>query len=236
MTEFDLETYLRDFAKIVQAQELINDEWVCDGYWCKNRWLHAAIWGALVKAVPGGLIPLVEPSMDCNYKPDLVMIDNHLKKHVVVEYESSNSSDERLVLKDLAHYKADILSYRDAAAHGNDPEWHLPKVWLIISTLPSCAVTDWPWHGYNRNTNAGPAKKSQDDRNRSPLAYYEEVLHTAFAEHWREIAEAMPRDKTKKVLLVWANIDQATITIKNLNGFRQESKGIPLLPQSPHEK
>ena len=236
MTTFDLDAYLRDFGKIVQSHQVINEEWVCNGYWCQNRWLHAAMWGALVKAVPAGLIPLVEPSMDCNYKPDLVMIDKDLKKYVVVEYESSNSSDERLILKDLAHYKADILSYRDAAAHGNDPGWHLPKVWLIISTLPSCSVTDWPWHGYNRNIDAGPGTKNQSDRNRSPLTYYEEVLHKAFADHWREIAEAMPGDSTKGVRLVWANIDQATISVKNINGVRQESKGIPLFPEVSRRK
>lgn len=199
-------------------------DWVIDGTWNSGRWLHGAIWGALAAAAPENTMVLVEPSLSGIFKPDLVFINSKHEKLVVIEYESSNSSDERLIMKDLAHYKQTIIGYAGAENFPGKPDWVLPKLWLIISTLPSEEVKNWPWHGYNGSYSEGygPAEKNQAARNDNPLKYYEQSLHKAFADHWREIRKEMPDIERQGVQLVWANIDQNCIRVMNINGQSQE--------------
>jgi hypothetical protein len=197
---------------------------VINGDWNSGRWLHGAIWGALAAAAPKNTMVLVEPSLSGIFKPDLVFINSKHEKLVVIEYESSNSSDERLIMKDLAHYKQTIIGYARAENFPEDANWVLPKLWLIISTLPSKKVENWPWHGYNGSYSEGygPAEKNQPVRDANPLQYYEESLHKAFETHWDEICEALPDIKCQGVQLVWANIDQNCIRVMNINGQSQE--------------
>lgn len=203
------------------AEGFLGPVWVTDGYWIEQRWLHGAFWGALTMATPGGTMALVEPGISRDFRPDLAFINKRHEKVAIVEYESSNSSDERLIAKDLWHYQTAIESYKGFEQHIGDPEWVFPKLWLIISTLPSCQVVRWPWHGYNTQRGCGPAVKDRNQRNANPLGYYEDSLHSAFEETWGAVSLGLPMIEEAGVQLVWANVDQTHVRVMNVNGQPQ---------------
>ncbi|WP_019644294.1 hypothetical protein [Novispirillum itersonii] len=216
------------------AEGFLGPEWVTDGFWIEQRWLHGALWGALTMSAPAGTMALVEPGIRRDFRPDLAFINPRHEKIAVIEYESSNSSDERLIVKDLWHYRTEIESYKGFEQHSGDPEWVLPKLWLIISTLPSCEVANWPWHGYNKQRECGPVIKDRNLRNANPLAYYEDSLHKAFADAWKGITSSLPMIEKHGVQLVWANVNQTDIRVMNVNGQPQgdNTTAFVLFPES----
>jgi hypothetical protein len=94
-----------------------------DGSWNKNSWLHARMFGALVRSVNRPYIPMVEVFWNQGFHPDLCVVDLQDVTIGVIEYESTNSSDERIVAKDLAHFESAILEYKTRPVE-------LPKWWL----------------------------------------------------------------------------------------------------------
>jgi hypothetical protein len=198
-------------------QNLLSWDSLLDGRWNGNSWLHARMFGAMVRAVRRPAFPMVEVKWNGGFVPDLCLVDGRDKVIGVVEYESTNSSDERLVGKDLEHFEAAVLEYQNVVAD-------LPGWWLVISTLPRCPVRRWPWYadkkviGWNICTDYPPAVKSRESRNANPLAYYEDGLHTAFAESVSRIATAFGGSCPTTV--IWANIDGNALSVMNVNGER----------------
>jgi len=222
-----LKLLLNNFAEEIRTKVqkgFLNREWVTDGIWIEQRWLHAAMWGALIRAIPDGYLPLVEPSISSDFKPDLVVINDKHEKVAVVEYESSNSSDERLVAKDLRHYEQAILEYKGRENHPGESAWSLPALWLLISTLPNCPVRGWPWHGYNRDSQYCKSVKDRAARDKSPLAYYEPCLHEACKMTWHRVSAALGGTGLEGVQLAWANIDEQRLRVMNINGQPQEGE------------
>lgn len=226
-----LEEILQSFAKTIQtrtAEGFVSSEWVTDGYWIEDRWLHGAFWGALAAAAPAGTMALVEPGMGRGFRPDLAFIKPPEKGHdygkmvAVIEYESSNSSDERLIAKDLAHYREAMMSFKGFEKYPDEPSWVIPPLWLIISTLPSCPVERWPWHGYNKQKEHGPQHKDRKERDANPLNYYEDSLHKACGETWAAVTDVLPHLEGDGVQLVWANVSQTDVRVMNINGKQQE--------------
>lgn len=222
-----LNDVLGNFAANIRArvkEGFLGPQWVTDGFWIEQRWLHGAFWGALTMAAPAGTMALVEPGISRDFRPDLAFINTRREKVAVIEYESSNSSDERLIAKDLWHYRTAIESFEGFEQHPGHSEWVLPKLWLIISTLPSCSVVRWPWHGYNKQDECGPKIKDRKRRDANPLAYYEDSLHKAFAETWAAVTRALPTIENDGVQLAWANVNQTDVRVMNVNGQPQGDK------------
>jgi hypothetical protein len=70
------------------------------------------------------------------FRPDLLIWKNDCLS-LLVEYESTNSSDSRVIQNDLWHYIR-ALNLDSSAA-----DTYLPKYWLIIYTLPGGPVEHW---------------------------------------------------------------------------------------------
>lgn len=76
---------------------------------------------------------------DRQFKPDIQLCkkDRHSLQpesdihSLLIEYESTNSSDLRILRKDLTHFKQ---------SQNNEP---FPDYWLVIYTLPNKPVTEW---------------------------------------------------------------------------------------------
>ena len=212
-TAFSLSRYLDVLTgelSDLHQRGLLPPECVTDGTWNQNSWLHSRVLGALVRAVERPLVPLVEVGWSRNFCPDLCIIDESDTVQAVIEYESTNSSDERLFGKDIWHFEEAILA---EAPNGKE----LPPWWVLISTLPSCKVKNWPWYEWNTLTDYAPAVKDRNQRNACPLGYYEAGLHAAFAVTWNKVASAFGDNRL--VNLAWVNLDETlTFTTKNLNG------------------
>src|SRR5262249_36461328 len=120
------------------------------------------IWGALVRSVPPLFTPMVDVKWSGMFKPDLCICDEADRTIGVLEYESTNSSDERLVVKDLRHIEDAILA--ELRQGQVQTRW-----WLLISTLPNRRV-EWP-RFYDWGEDTLPLVKSRSKRDENPLAY-----------------------------------------------------------------
>ena len=66
------------------------------------------MWGAFVRSVQPPLAPTVQMARGRSLRPDLRIMGGHDQMVAVVEYESTNSSDERLVDKDIRNYESHL--------------------------------------------------------------------------------------------------------------------------------
>lgn len=73
----------------------------------------------------------IKPSNTRKFNPDILFLKDK-KLIALFEYESTNSSDYRILSKDLKNFKASAIS-----------DIELPKFWLIITTLPNKQVSSW---------------------------------------------------------------------------------------------
>ncbi len=192
---------LNDLGK----RDALFQEWVVNGDWNRNSWLHARIFGALIRSVDKPFIPMVEIKFGRRFKPDLFIVkpvpwskdDDEI---AVIEYESTNSSDRRIVEKDLSHFEWAIGMYRSGKYPGPIPPWL-----IVITTLPDCKVWHWPWWYGGR----GKAKRDKD-----PLCYYRSLFHKAFKATWKRIV-------TASCHLAWVNLGLTAMKILNLDGEEQ---------------
>jgi len=112
---------------------------------------HSLIWSALchsvyqtvgkkyVVTVEHGLKPK-DKGMK-KFTPDISLWKvNGVKKLVgVLDYESTNSSDSRIMRRDFENYRHYIL----------DPKFDIPEFWVIITTLPSKKVIKSDWYSWD---------------------------------------------------------------------------------------
>jgi hypothetical protein len=95
------------------------------------------------------------------YKPDICLYNEDTFKFLI-EFESTNSVDARIVDLDLRYY-----GYVVENSNVESPEY-----WVIIYTTPDHAVTNWYSHDYTRRDNS----KLIDKRNQNPHAFLKKAL------------------------------------------------------------
>jgi hypothetical protein len=160
-------------------------------------------------------------------KPDLCTVDECEQTVAVLEYESINSSDERLMGKDLDHFEAAIGDYapngcyRDRYGEETFVD-HLPPWWILISTLPNEPVQRWPWWGWNTDNNYEPRPKSQPRRNANPFTYYEAALHADLEARWKRLRVKFARSEAE-FHIAWVNLEPGALRLVNLDGARVSS-------------
>lgn len=212
MTPDNYLTAFADQLNRLAERRLLTQDWLLKD-WNDCSWLHARIWGALVRSVPPLYTPMVDVKWSGMFKPDLCICDGADKTIAVVEYESTNSSDERLVVKDLRHIEDAILA--ELRQGEVQTRW-----WMLISTLPNRSVK-WP-RFYDWGEGTLPAVKSQSKRNENPLAYYRDGVLQGLG----EICERLTKEAKGAMpcLVVWANMDEKSLTVLNVNGHRPEKE------------
>jgi hypothetical protein len=193
-----------------------------NGGWNKYSWLHARVWAAMTRSVPAPLTPMLDVRWNANFKADLCAVRANDQTAAVIEYESTNSSDERVLLKDLAHFEAAIREYAGA---GGEP---LPECWLVVTSLVDGPVTRWPWYspGYNSRHDAPPAAKSRQLRDANPDAYYAPGYVAEFAAAWQRIVAHF--GSVPPTNLVWANLGLDGIRVRSHNGVAVQQPLFPL--------
>jgi hypothetical protein len=204
----------------LSARKLFTRGWILDGNWNKNSWLHARVLGALARSVPRPWVPMMEVKWHRWFRPDLCIVGETDSTVAVVEYESTNSSDERMFGKDLRHFETAICAYLNQSKL-------LPKWWMLISTLPNCQVRnnyyyDWTGCGFP------PPEKSKKLRNENPLTYYEPYLHDWLDALWQRLLDVFGGRLPTQI--IWANLDEHAIKVMNLNG----SNSVPGLVYELH--
>jgi hypothetical protein len=185
------------------------DEWLLDGKWNQGSWLHGRIWGAMVRAVPRPFIPSVENRLwlgkndGDSFKPDLTVFDPWAadKIKLMVELESTNSSDLRVEWRDIERLSGLALSTARERPEGA----------LIVTMLPTKPVKNWPQFD-------GLGKDKVLKRNANPYEFHKEGYLKALASAW---------DKQLPFSVVWANIDTDTIRVDFWDGKYDRSPSWP---------
>lgn len=104
----------------------------------KHNKLHSRMLGIIVSAAIelGYIVDIgrgIKPSNGMKFNPDILFWKNG-KPMILIEYESTNSSDYRVIDKDLVNYRRSVETSFSL---------ELPKFWIIITTLPNKKVTSW---------------------------------------------------------------------------------------------
>jgi len=152
-----LNRFLSSFASSLDdavRERVIEENWLCSTEGGDESRLHSRVLGILAKTgfdlnytvgiEAGFKAGKVNPRKSNYFKPDIQLWKEH-KLIFLIEYESANSSDSRIIDKVLDH------CYHALNA-GRDHDVALPDFWLIIYTLPDCALTKWYHHDYGART------------------------------------------------------------------------------------
>lgn len=197
--------FLERFAQEVRALRKtghFSDDWLLDGTYNHGGWLHGRLWGAMVRAVPEGFVPNLEVRLQTpgaaygdSFKPDLVVCGRRDGRDdalcMVVELESTNSSDDRVVQRDI-----DRLRFLQEADD-------CPGTALLITTLPSSRVKYLPMY-------KGLAPNSPEER--------EKRRENPYAFHRKEILAALDALPRTKLSIAWANLDTDGVRLEYWNG------------------
>jgi hypothetical protein len=131
------------------------------------------------------------------FQPDVVGFDKDLgpQPKLLIDYESPNSSDERIIAKDLEAY----ARWREVTG--------FTTPYIVITTLPSVEVQSKDWKilytSYEGYGWAARSKKAQAALRRSPLKFWADV--------WRQALKGRraPLDMTDVAIL---NIDRQFVS------------------------
>jgi hypothetical protein len=174
----------------------IEPEWFNTNKGSKHSKLHSRVWGILAKTgfdlkytvgIETGFIA----GKSGSFSPDVQLWEKSKKSKLtfLIEYESTNSSDSRIIDRDL-RYCFDALN----AAHDQSKE--LPYFWLILYTLPDHRPTSWYHHDYQ-------ARKDRDaysEMVENPHDFYKKAFKnpallkgTKYPNRWKR-DEVKPKD------------------------------------------
>lgn len=192
--------------------------WVTDGAYNHGGWLHARVWASLVQSIPSGFVPNLEVRLptpgrsQTSYKPDVVVCDAADRIALAIELESTNSSDDRVVLRDI-----DRLKYLAKAAADERPAGV-----LLLTVLPSQPVVRLPMYD-----SLSPASAAERARRRAdPYAFHRDAFLAAL-------------DAAKKtsngISIAWANIDVDALRLEFWDGTYKKRPSWPLglVPAGP---
>ncbi len=133
------------------------------------------------------------------FTPDVIVRTPEDRIGAIIEYESINSSDSRIIWKDLVNY-TNYVKY-PSKLDG------LPIIWIIITTLRHGLVEDWSFwdwtkrEGFDQNKNMD----DKDKLKKSPFNYYKERFIKKFEEAFEKT--------NKKCPVCWMNIDGGDVNI-----------------------
>jgi len=166
---------------------------------------HASVWGALFHSIhlTFGMAyavainrSLKSESMKKRFTPDISLWNrNHNNKLVgIVDYESTNSSDSRIVRRNFQNYHQYVQTSNS----------NIPEFWIIITSLPSKKVSASDWYSWDLI------------RKRISKDEYLKLLENPF-EYWvPKFSEGFSqlREELKRCPLYVANLDFTNLRLR----------------------
>jgi hypothetical protein len=204
-----VEKILSNFAN--NLRELIKDNFIIreqleSTNFNKLNQTHSILWCALSNSVclsveKNNFVAInhsLKPENNkSRFSPDVsVWKDNNLKAIVgVVDYESTNSSDGRVIYRDFENYRHSV----------QDRSFNSLKFWVIITTLPStkvCKSADWFSWDLRRKD------RSKTEYNISKTEYLK-ILENPFEYWFPKFSDEFDKlqEERKKCPLYVANLD-----------------------------
>jgi len=103
----------------------------------------------------------------CRFQPDVVGFDDAFRPMIFVDYESPNSSDERIIHKDIGPY----LRWREVTLHS--------APYLLFTTLPEVKSPKWEVR-YTSDAGYGAAAKGKKEEvQNNPFQFWKSVWRLA---------------------------------------------------------
>jgi hypothetical protein len=160
---------------------------------------HSLIWGALTHSVYSTLgtkyvvainRSLKSESMKKRFTPDISLWNQRPNSKLVgaVDYESTNSSDSRIIRRNIENYRQHVQT----SSHSNIPEF-----WIIITSLPSRKVSKSDWYSWDLIR-----KRMSEDEYLKLLENPFEYWFPKFSEGYSQL-----REQLEKCPLYVANLD-----------------------------
>ncbi|GEM_PF-6588661 len=180
-----IRNFLKQFAQEIVALRKsghFSDDWLLDGRYNHYGRLHGRLWAAMVRAVSENLVPNLEVRLQKGkrkFKPDLLICGRKDVPKLMVELESTNSSDWRVITRDIPRIK--YLAQADG----------YPSSALIITVLPSEHVKYLPMHG-------DLTREEKAKRRKNPYEFYRDKFLRSF----KNLIKAQ-----STISVVWANLD-----------------------------
>ena len=142
-----------------------------------NNLTHPITWGLLSRIMWGiprvatvGIDARFNLGTTCKFQPDLVGYDDKYRPIVFVDYESPNSSDARIPIKDVDAY----LNWTSGFGHA--------APYIVITTLPDCRSDDWELRYASRGgCNAAYAGRAAEIR-ANPCHFWYDAYDAALAQ------------------------------------------------------
>jgi hypothetical protein len=144
----ELDRFMKAFAKnmsLARQKGIILDDFLTTVKYNRESVSHSRIWALIVKT-GSDLDYVIEiaagfaPTEGRQFYPDVQMWNSD-QLEFLIEYESTNSSDSRVIYSDLQHYDK---SKQDSSKT-------FPRYWLVLYTLPNKSVKDWSRWDYNKS-------------------------------------------------------------------------------------
>jgi hypothetical protein len=140
------------------------------------------------------------------FKPDLLLWKND-RLSLLVEYESTNSSDSRVVERDLGLHYSRALKIDAGVADAR-----LPEYWLIVYTLPDGPVEQKHW----RSWDFLKARPEYATMRRNPHRFYKRALKDPSPlDHSRRDSRIVKTDRLQAITEL-ANYDPASRSDRKL--------------------
>lgn len=194
-------TFLTNFASeiaVLKKSNHLSRAWFLDGDWNRQSWLHGRVWAAMVRAVPRKYVPNIEISLPTpdgpqgSYKPDLLVCDTENRPKLMVDLESSNTSDLRVVERNLPRIRS----------MANAPETDRPEIALIMTIMPSAPIANVPFYGK-------PSLEARELRQKNPYAYHRDLYLKALREFTRS---------NLGISIAWGNLDVHGVYLEYWDG------------------
>ena len=156
-----LKTIANNLSKAIK-HNILPTEWFSSNSGNRESVLHARVLAILAKSgcdlkYVVEIEPGFKPACGRQFRPDLQLWRSD-HQSFLIEYESTNSSDSRILWKDLPHFEQ---------SRNNEP---FPDFWLIIYTLPNEPVTKWKIYDYRTNDPRVVEMKA------NPHKYYKKIF------------------------------------------------------------
>lgn len=168
--------------------------------------LHSRILGLLARInleerwvvdIERGLKPSI-PGRN-QFKPDVIIWNPSGKMEVVIEYESINSSDLRVLWNDLEN---EFLKYIPNPSE----EDGIPSLWIIITTLKDGPVDDWSSWDWAKGGDFYQRDRLWNSLLKSPLKFWRKRYIPEFKKALKKTKNICP--------IFWMNINSGRVSIE----------------------
>ena len=160
---------------------------------------HSLIWGALshsvhltlgMKCVVAINRSLKSESMKKRFTPDISLWSRYHNSKLIgiVDYESTNSSDSRIIRRNFENYRQHVQT--------SSPS-NIPEFWIIVTSLPSKKVSKSAWYSWDLIR-----KRISEDEYLKLLENPFEYWFPKFSEGYSQL-----REQLEKCPLYVANLD-----------------------------